>query len=1470
MKEKEIRYPNGILLNLYKHIDVAKYTDDLNDRYADLNTKVALGNFDRLRFYPIDDFTDFRKQSRTGHLWTGGRRDIMLFSLAESDKEKSFRFSFEESSIETDQRDKPYKDIRPWEIEMLREGKPSPRNFISVSMLYLSGKVKNLGLPYKELISLCKDRIAKIVDKVNTIRKDNEIIFEVFGSLNSAELAILWGSNEYVDIQYIVDQLRHLQLRWGDRRHRVFYSSYTIAAIYDRTKELVGIQGGSMIQFATSTKTDSVDSSGKQGSAALYAAAVDYIREETKKMEESHSLSSGEVYSCAGEYDHIYNGEVPVLNSLLRLNGEHQAFNDRNHDFQKHFSSTTTRLYYQEEDVEAVAAALKPELNELLLIKPEQPKPVAAEAQPDLSMEWDEMPKVFQGRRKDEVRQLYEDYKRKLKKLLNSFVVDTTPYSGLSPANYLYNLDLLFCDYVQCVSTMPDLQWAKDFEYQFSSALELLNETLPTQNALIHDAANPISASGLGNSSELDSYFLDAHEILSVLRYNIHHMSDAGKLFFEEPSAHSESTGQYDLIIHTYYGIIKTVLTEVTKNSKYLNEKPTPLVPILRFFDSPIIKSKLYYGGFDGTKLKKKIVDIRIPYDACGEVGLYSPLLIHEIYHYVPPVNRAVRNRTFAVILLSELFADRLQSILAEQKDILKVDIDTDTAVHDLCLKFRELFISALVCSTDFLVDIQTYTSNNTWDTFSENLLFWIKNFNLDKTENDNFSFVYFFCDILADVYCGLKKWCEEDANGEAMTDLVNRLSEVFASSKEYVLELFTTRYPTQEMQKAAGKCLLYRVCLCDKGFYDNVAQELRELLPDFAMVHFSGITELSDYLLLIAVIVDKRYSKTTAVHNQGFLFFRICFIADWLLHGSGTSAENLEEKLDQCEESFCTKYSAYRSLGLDLEIFDEGYTYEREASAWFDYFRSCLLNRNEIYDFYRPFLRQLAEEQFAPGMQEDQETVWDTLKTPLAALTPDKRNLFQAELDLIRAFQPQRFLSEFEALYQEPKPTGSEGPMPPVPQFIPYRYLEYRVENALETAFAIRSATAMLQEYHRRAFGEQSRAKLWFRGCKSSAYPILPSIMVHFLDRDKSCPNGKNYIGTLVEYQRSLLEEFKYRADGASEFINASSYTTADYIALMQHYSQQTCYVDWSDDVYSSLYFALEDEIKESLEVIKSQGKKASDASMNSETTKKDEPDPVLYLFDPKLYNLARLRLLHKEKDKIKEAFLKRGVLRDRTVKLESKPENLKVPDAFPVYETVIKDLTEAKRISDDFDKGILTDVNVPNISMRYTAKRYGIHSYNLIYNDGPNANEACLKSNKIINKENLKDASFDNLDLVGDLWNLPLAIYTSRLNPRIKTQSGNFLAYSIFSRPICFEQSTERAQCEDDKKANPKTEYFNYLSLMKIQDYYRQVCEDALPFMMTVVIPKGEKKRLADYLAHVGINKYRIYPELDNLSLS
>lgn len=1451
MEERNICFPNGILLNLYKHIDVAKFDSRISESYVVLKTKVALGNFDRLRFYPIDDFTDFRKQSRTGHLWTGGRRDIMLFSLSNNESERSFRFACNKSELETAPSDTPYSYILPWEIEMLCEGKLDRRNFLSVSMLYLSGKVKNLGLSYKQLIAHCKEAISRIVEKVNCKKKGQKIIFEVFGSLNSAELAILWGSDEYDEIQYLVDQLRYIKLKQENELHRVIYSSYTIVAINDNKSDLTNVRGGSMIQFATSTNTKSHAVDDPQAKDHSNANAIQYIKEETQKLEKSNSIEAGEVYSCAGEYDQIYNGKVPVLNSLVRREGTPQAFDDCNSGFQTHFSSTTTRLYYRADDVKEIEAALKADLDELLLICPDKSEftslPPSADVSPTSPskplQEWDSLPKVFEGCRRDMVRNIYLKYTEELKKLLCGDSVSSGPYSGLSASNFLYNLDLLFCDYVQCVSTMPDLQWAKDFEYQFFSALNVLFMKLPQQEDLSQSEANP------GFSSDLDLYIADAHDVLSVLRYNIHHMSEAGKLFFEEPSSHSESTGQYDLIIHTYYGIIKSVLLEVTKNSQHLFEKPTPLVPILRFSDSPIIKSTLY---FDGLDLPRKLVEIRIPYDACGEIGLYSPLLIHEIYHYVPPVDRVARNKAFAIVLLTELTVDRLQLIASNSKYRATSDL-----IHDLCLKFRELLIKTLLASPEYLTALPDYPGSQNWGVFADNFLIWIKNFDPDQSGKDNFSFVSFFHKVLSTIYQELVSWCKNDGIDEILKDLIVRLAPVIATPKNFIDSLFSDDLTSVKPIMGIGKseCLLYCVSKCDRVLYDDIILALRELLPDYAMLHYADITDLSDYLLLVAIVIDKQFSRAVNTDTQGFLFFRISFVADYLLYQFQGSMDNLEAELNKYESAFCEKYRAYRRLGLDRDIYGSKYTYQNEAQKWFEFFKSSLLNKHEIYLLYRPFFRQLAENQFAVGLCEPREKVWDCLKAPFTALSDPEKQLFSAEVDILRTFQPQVFLAEIEKKYQSPAKSTTAPVSPVIPAYAPHKEYGVRVEKDVESAAAIKAAATMLQEYHRRVFGEQSHAKLWFRGCKSSSFPILPSIMVHFLDRDKTCPNGKNYIGTLVEYQRALLEEFKYRADGASEFINASSYTTADYISLMQHYSQQTCYVDWSDDVYSSLYFALEDEIKEAQILPKAAVKKPTEK----------EYEPVLYLFDPKLYNFARMRLLQAEAKKIKKLFLKDP---EKTYK---EPEDLKDSRTAPIYEIIAKDLEEAKHVDQEYQKKRLTDVSVPNVSMRYTAKRYGIHSYELIFHDGPNKDKDLYEDQlKVPTRGSLENATFATEGFAGELWNLPMAIYTSRLNPRIRTQSGNFLAYSIFSRPVCCEDECKDNRSEPDPDRKIKTDYFKYLSLTEIQKYYLEQFEDGLPFLIKVIIPKGEKKALAEYLYHVGINKYRIYPELDNLSLS
>ncbi len=1442
----ETIFPNGILLNLYKHIDAAKLDlNALRDQFVKLDLKVAFGNFDRLRFYPISDFTDFRKQSSTGHLWIGGRRDIMLFALSDGESQRSFQFSYDPKDVNNN--DESCKDVLPWKIKILdHDGNEATRRFLCVSMLYLSGLVKNLGMPYKILIEKCKKAITKIVQKVNENRgKDSEIIYEVFGSLNSAELAILWGTDQFDEIQYIVDQLRYLQLELPNaQRFRVFFSSYTIAAFHSPDPKLEGLRGGSMIQFSTSTKITDFNSSRQD--------ALEYIEKVKPSAKDSASYETP--YSCSGEYDYIYNVSAAALSSLQRDYSDddpckqyqtnwHGIFSDSKDEFKKHFSATTTQLYYREPDIVGVAAALKDELSSLLTIEVETDD---LDSNYEKQVEaWKGPPQVIKGRNGDTIRKKYLNYTEHLKEIISG---PSVKYRGLAGSNFLYNLELLLCDYVQCVSTMPNNQWARDFEYQFSSALAVLEETLPSDTELLQSEAST------DFFSALDDYIARSSEIITLLQQTIHHLAEAGKLFFEEPNSHSEATGQYDLVIHTYYGIIKSVLREIGKNSSHLLQAPTTLVPILQFSEDPIIKSTLYV---DEMNLSKKLVRIRIPYDACGEIGLYAPLLIHEVYHYVPPVNRKARNQIFAVILLTELTIVMLKSILDNLKmryQELNNDKDFSAAnIRQICTDFRRLLCNRLL-EKDFVNHIPTpFGDSANWKSFSDGLLFWIANDAEIPVQVPTFASCY--KPVLIETYQVLKKQYKHLKKNDGRKRLVDVLSKSIMPDPD-------TEPDVQ---------FLCRLANGSGQIFENINQALRELLPDFAMVHFTQLKDISDYLLLLAIVIDKQYARSGEARKKGFLEFRIGFIADYILFKFQGNMDSLPDKLAEARDPFRQKYNAYRCLGVSDSAPQQDKDYTKEADCWYNIFEDFLLQYKESCHCYRPLLRRLAEEQFAPGMREEREKVWEALLPPFTALTESKDQHFRKELDIIRAFQPQWFLENLQFPQHPSRPSGYTAikPITSDEQFNQSERSDFWVKalHGVEVAVAISAATDLLQEYHRRVFGRQSNPKLWFRGVKSAKYPILPSIMVHFMDRDQTCPNGKNHVGTLVEYQRALLEEFKYQADGAREFINASSYTTADYIALMQHYSKPTCYLDWSEDAYSSLYFALEKEIKEASEIIKEKpkDKKSEDEKKIEEAQEPEKPkepqDAVLYLFDPKLYNLARLRLINKFQGKINEQFRKDKMKR-----------GLSVQQSGPLDEAVCQDFAEAKRVEEDLQNHRLTDVNVPNISMRYTAKRYGIHSMELIYAEG--MKEAALRDNSVQTPADVKAATFSKITtLRGDLWNLPRAIYTSRLNPRIRIQSGNFLAYSIFSRPVCCEKEqidNKRSACLEYKREHPETAPFNYLSLKEIQNYYLEEFQDGLPFLMEVIIPEGEKKPLAEMLYHAGINKYRIYPELDNLSLS
>ena len=366
-----------------------------------------------------------------------------------------------------------------------------------------------------------------------------------------------------------------------------------------------------------------------------------------------------------------------------------------------------------------------------------------------------------------------------------------------------------------------------------------------------------------------------------------------------------------------------------------------------------------------------------------------------------------------------------------------------------------------------------------------------------------------------------------------------------------------------------------------------------------------------------------------------------------------------------------------------------------------------------------------------------------------------------------------------------------------------------WSVTRSSEHSKPIAIASAQLVQTHCKIFGTKpEKCELWYRGSQNSDFEILPSLMVHFLDKEQLSHTittngirGINSQGTLWEYQRSILEHFKNKADGAPEFLNSASYTASDYIALMQHYGQYTCYLDWSEDVYTALFFALESEVQR-------------------EESKYGGNDASLYILDPMLYNRARKMLIKRAAEKYPETFC---------------------PNDSWMHK-------QANRIQD------MPDGHIPNLSLVYNRDRFGMFSFDVPEDEDVNN----ARATKYLNCSGVpKDATLTQFEL--EMWNLPLAVYTSRLNARIRSQSGQFIAFSPFSIPVY--------SCDAESDSIPSADRFSYLSLLKIQKYFLDVFKGEEPFMYEIKIRAFARDDVGDYLRKVGINRYRIYPELGNL---
>lgn len=85
-----------------------------------------------------------------------------------------------------------------------------------------------------------------------------------------------------------------------------------------------------------------------------------------------------------------------------------------------------------------------------------------------------------------------------------------------------------------------------------------------------------------------------------------------------------------------------------------------------------------------------------------------------------------------------------------------------------------------------------------------------------------------------------------------------------------------------------------------------------------------------------------------------------------------------------------------------------------------------------------------------------------------------------------------------------------------------------------------------------------------WFRGAGNANYKLLPSLYRHPVITDSS---------TLIAQEQEILKRFKQRS---LPYLTRTTTEDWDFFFIMQHFGVPTRLLDWSENPFVSLYFAL------------------------------------------------------------------------------------------------------------------------------------------------------------------------------------------------------------------------------------------------------------------------------------------------------
>lgn len=1199
--------------------------------------------------------------------------------------------------------------------EFLLNGNPDDHLFWALTEFPFQNSEREKCTSYHELLIDTKKVINEMIPENNNM----DVKYEVFGTFGTFGIVVLWMADQFTDILNLVNRIVNINKSESFVTARTFFSKNSKYINIPRThNKLEKLKGEALIQF---TLKKSLDVQPKF-----------LLPDDVKVIKTIHT---------PGEYD---IGLMMSAKDALYLFETNDFFNHDKDEYQQRFFQTKVTLC-EELEFEKIG------------IDNPNKKCIA-----NLDIK-----KLLTNL--EQVKETYED----IRTLMGKKIAKT--------AGLIDTLDSLICDYRSNVVSAVNESWAEDFSYVFLKNLECIQELLKMSPG--------------GEFSRSPENILDIlRMIMNNLKQQIFHIAEANNLNLEAPKCHLRYTGQEDGLLFCYMGIIKEILCTAYQ-LKSCN-KQSEIVPIVTVDVVPIIESDLYFDKKTYINEKEadqdfKILGLNLPHVSFYEIPVYYQFMYHEIYHYIVPEDRERRDYVLGIILTICYLTNLLEKCL---KNIMSSEETAGKIVYSLLPLIRKS-----VCD-NYLTLHKCITTID----------------GIGKCRNERDTVLFISDNYVEKLFESLKnlegkefiKGCliqigKQLSLTKSTTTGAEPLKRIIPDEKKYenAVQFFNCGEEDRCIEKTMqnwGEQFSY---------LNKYLDGLKEVAADIPMIDLTKMP-LSEYLLFYANCMKTEMVLPESLDQKEEIkeYLRIGIILDQY----SIKGESLNKVKNEFIFKFVAKYFYHDfSVGSVDDLQQKLSRLYREAEKWCDFFEKCEKRYKEKQIFiplFREYCKlyavasridkeisdehfkgyRLAIEKFAETMENIYNGMAErSLEQSRKIYEEGKRcyndAMFLENVRLFQHFQKQTSLEKLHKTLIERNKLKKEdisnpnldGPF----ELSESTVVEKSEKNNIRVRYAssfeelireIQDAISMLKKSVKIHLGI-SDLKIWYRGQENAEYGLLPSIL-------RKTTGNKRSFNYLAQYQRYLFGEFKFRCDGAAEMHDSSHFGDSDYLALMQHFGVHTNLMDWTENAFTALYFALEKVLI---------GEKSD-----------SKTDAALWIFSPQLYNEARKYMIMNEA--AKEA------------------------------------CTEAA-----FQKSLKTtegyDGMIPNISVKQNESIFDMFLLGNVEYESPN---------KYGYKEEKQLSGHE------EMVYLPIAAYTSRLNPRIKAQSGIFVAYNLYAEP------------------SKITEY-DYMELNRIQEYYFQHCnrEHKEQFLYKISIKRNAVRDIAGCIRNMGINKEAVYPELENV---